>query len=458
MRFFRSLLARYILIIVFALFLIQFAYLLIAIFMSSFANEIGESRTEVGKASEREIQQQWHKAASMIQSDEQAEIEQLFAEWQKIYPDSSMFWVDEHGVLLSQYNVKKQYPQNWNTSYTVKFMKSGYGGDPYTVVAFIGANEDRGFVVIELPRALFNPPLIQLYDNYGYLLLIGVVIVVFVFILVSLLFFRGIRKRLLQLQEAMTIRDVDTLPIPIDVKRHDEIGQLEEAFNQMVAELKESDEHQQREEQLRRELIANLSHDLRTPLTKIRAQAYTLNKEVSSVDAQHALSLLEHSIVHVDRLMENLVSYTLLMASKYELQLREVDVIRYTRECVASWYSVFEKEGFEIDVNLTSFQQPKWNIDPIWWSRVIDNILQNVLRHAKEGCFVSVSSVSTEEFDAIRISDRGFGISHVSNEKGAGIGLSIVDMMVKGMSLHWEIQSTELGTTIILQRLKHITS
>src|SRR5699024_1008200 len=144
----------------------------------------------------------------------------------------------------------------------------------------------------------------------------------------SLIFFRQIRKRLLNMQKAMAVRDVDNLPVLIDVKKDDEIGQLETAFNTMVNELRESRQREQEEERLRRELIANLSHDLRTPLTKIRSQAYSLGRETLTQEGRRAINALEASIVDTDRLIENLMSYTLLMASKYNFNQKEIDVVR----------------------------------------------------------------------------------------------------------------------------------
>ncbi len=189
MKFFRSLLAKYILIIVLALFLIQFAYLAIAIFMTSFASDLGESHTIEGHISESEIEKQWHTAANQLQVTDQEHIEQFFNKWQERYTDSAMFWIDEHGQMRAQHNVTMQYPQHWTPADTARFMKSRYGGDPFTVVAFVGSNEDKGFVVLEMSRSLFQPPIRKIYEDYGMILLIGVVFIVFVFIVVSLLFF-----------------------------------------------------------------------------------------------------------------------------------------------------------------------------------------------------------------------------------------------------------------------------
>ncbi len=452
MKFFRSLLAKYMLIIVLAISIVQISYLGVATFM------LGISKTGSGDFSseallESDIEEQWHTQAKSINNASEDTIEQLFQKWQGQYPTASMFWVSEKGNLLTTMNVQDELPVKWTPAFTTKFIKERYGSDPFTVIAFLGDDVSNGFIVLEISRDVFKPPLMKIYDNYGSFLFFGVVAVILFFIAVSFLFFKGIRKRLLHLQEAMEIRDVDGLPIEIQVKKRDEIGQLEHSFNRMVCELRDSKQRQQKEEQLRRELIANLSHDLRTPLTKVRAQSYTISKEALSEEGIQALKAMETSIVNIDALIENLMSYTLLMASKYKFEPKNINVIRFVREHLTTWYPVFEREGFTIDIELQAFESNEWSVDPLWLGRIFDNIFQNVLRHANSGKYISVKTKSTESYTAFIIEDHGQGMKNESNAKGAGIGLSIVDIMVKGMDLEWEISSGQSGTKIIIKNV-----
>ncbi|WP_018932275.1 sensor histidine kinase [Gracilibacillus lacisalsi] len=448
-KFFRSLLAKYMLIIVLALSIVQIAYLLIAILITGVADNIESSYTS-DEMDYEQIEEDWHKDANRLKTE--ADISRNFDKWKDQYPDASMFWVDQGGTLRVATEERNDLPTEWTSSFTAKFIKDRYGENPFTVIAFVGEDDTDGFVVFEINRDVFQKPIQMAFNQYGSWLLIGTLFLVIFFIFISFLFFRGIRKRLLQLQEAMEIRDVDELPIQIDVKKQDEIGQLEQTFNQMVHELRKSRVREQEEEQLRRELIANLSHDLRTPLTKINAQTYKIAKQNVSDDAKQAIHALEASVEDIDKLIENLMSYTLLMASKYKLDRQEVDIVRFARERIATWYPVFEKEGFEINVELEPLHDSVWHVDPIWLGRVIDNLLQNVLRHANNGRYVELKTASINSYDAIVVRDRGSGMKDSSNQKGAGIGLSIVDMMVKGMQLDWEIQSSHDGTTIQIKK------
>lgn len=451
MKFFRSLLAKYMLIIFLAISIVQLSYFAIALFMFG----IGKTDFSSEVLMESEVEKKWLAEAKSISNFTEETIAQHFKDWKDQYPKSSMFWVSEDGTLLTTLNVTEQIPLKWTPAFTTKFIKEHYGEDPFTVIAFLGQDELNGFIVFEIPREVFNPPLKNVYEQYGNLLIVGAIAIVLFFIAISFLFFRGIRKRLLHLQEAMEIRDVDGLPIETKVKKKDEIGQLEQSFNRMVCELRESKNREQKEEQLRRELIANLSHDLRTPLTKIRAQSYSISKESLSEDGKQAIKAMEASIVSVDALIENLMSYTLLMASKYKFEAKEINVIRFVREQMTTWYSVFEKEGFEIDIELHSFEKNEWQVDPIWLGRIFDNLFQNILRHASSGKYIGGETESTEHYDAIIIKDHGNGMKNESDAKGAGIGLSIVDIMVNGMNLDWDIESSESGTKIKIKHYKN---
>ncbi|WP_208589668.1 sensor histidine kinase [Gracilibacillus suaedae] len=447
--FFRSLLAKYMLIIVLALSIVQIAYVMIAILLTGVSDNFETDYTS-DEMDYEQIEEDWHKDANSLETEE--DISRNFDKWKNQYPDASMFWVDQSGILRDATEKRDDLPTEWTSSFTARFIKDRYGENPFTVIAFVGEEDTDGFVVFEINRDVFQTSTQIAFDNYASWLFVGTLFLVVFFIFISFLFFRGIRKRLLQLQEAMEIRDVDELPIQIDVKKRDEIGQLEQTFNQMVHELRESKKREQEEEQLRRELIANLSHDLRTPLTKINAQTYKIAKQDVSNDAKQAIHALQSSVEDIDKLIENLMSYTLLMASKYKLDIQEVDIVRFSRERIATWYPVFEKEGFEINVELEPLRENVWHVDPVWLGRVLDNLLQNVLRHAKNGRYVELKIESRNSYDAIVVRDRGSGMKDSSNQKGAGIGLSIVDMMIKGMQLDWEIQSSNDGTTIKIKK------
>ncbi|GGP12086.1 sensor histidine kinase [Oceanobacillus neutriphilus] len=449
-RFLKSLLAKYILIILIALFLLQAAYITIILVFFNFVEDTDSP--EDGQHSFAEIEEKWHQEASKVVSED--DVIRLFEKWQVIYPKASMFWVNGDDVLEVQSNLQENLPEEWNAAFTAQFLKSQYDNDPFTVVAFAGESDEDGFIVFQLERDVMKPQGQRLFDQYSWAIITLTIGVVFIFIFLSLWFFRGIRKRLVHLQEAMEIRDTDGLPILIEEKKQDEIGDLEKSFNQMVQELRESREREQEEEQLRKELIANLSHDLRTPLTKINAQAYTLQKMNLPIEAKRSLKLTSTSIEDVDRLIENLMSYTLLMASKYKKELKEIDMARFIRQYLATWYPVFEREGYDVEVEIEPFEQNTWEIDPLWFSRILDNLLQNVLRHAADGKYIAVRTEATGHYDAIVIADKGRGMQVDTEQKGAGIGLSIVDMMVKGMDLDWDIDSTEKGTTIKIIRVK----
>ena len=460
-RLFKSLQAKYMLIICVALILFQAVYIGSAILFTSITKEM-ESQTP----DFTEVERAWHTAAKNLDGNLQQEVQQLYESWSVNYPEAAMFWVNGEGALQSKWNIERELPSYWSSLYTAQYIKSSYGNDPFTVIAFV-SEEQNGFVAIELPRQLFSSPINNLYDNYGNWIIITIIVILLFFIIISYMFFRNIRKRLLNLQEAMNIRDVDSLPIAIEISKQDEIGQLEQAFNHMVNELKQSRAREVEDEQVRRQLIANLSHDIRTPLTKIRANAYTLSKHELPSEVTAAAHALEGSIRQLDELVDNLLAYTLLIGDRYRMELTTVAMPRFLREQAAAWYAVFEQQGFVFEVKLEEMGESDWHIDRSWMKRILDNLLQNVLRHASQGKYVALETISCEDYDAIRIIDRGTGMQSISNGQdehrnlaettqeareaqstlhsqqasshaaGSGIGLSIVDMMIKGMGLSW---------------------
>ncbi|TKI68099.1 HAMP domain-containing histidine kinase [Lysinibacillus mangiferihumi] len=286
---------------------------------------------------------------------------------------------------------------------------------------------------------------------YFTVLLFGFIIVAFV--VISWLFFLRLRKRLTRLQEAMSFSaNNNSLPKPISVQtdRMDEIDQLGSSFNWMIQQLENSRKREYEEELLRHRLIANLSHDLRTPLTILRGLITRLNKESMSFEGQGSLAEMNHTISRVGDLMDDLLSYTLLTSGKHPFHPTSTDIVRLVRASVAEWYPAFEEKEIQLDVDLPTEKTFYWEADPKWMTRVLDNLFQNILRHAAEGKYTNI--VVDVEKELIIVTDRGPGMDNSSHEGGAGIGLSAANYMLKKMKLKADFTSNENGTRVAIGR------
>lgn len=444
-----TLLSRYLLIILFA-----FLFIPIIFPLASVIYMVIEQNTEnrnhyylkYGNADTLEIM--WHQEASRLEEDAASQIDRKLQEMKQQYPEASFFWVDADGATRLQLPQQEQLPTRWTHADAIRYMKKNVDVDPFTVVAFMGTNNSgSSFMVMQLPRSLLQ---ISTPIGTGTPFFIAFIFIMFsFFVLLSLLFFRHIRRRLLRLQAAMALHGDNGLPLPIVQTKQDEIGQLEAAFNQMTEQLRNSKERERAEEELRKRLIANLSHDLRTPLTVMNSHVYTLRNEVLSTQGQSAIMQMEQKIASIGSLIDNLLSYTLMTSGRYPLKLERQDVLRLVRESAAAWYPLWEQEGIEPDVDLQG-EPLLWNIDKEGFRRVLDNLFQNIVRHAKSGRYIGITVDVYEERTSLVICDRGDGMTSVTDDKGAGIGLAIVEYLIHEMELEWHTDSSEKGTRIYI--------
>lgn len=396
-----------------------------------------------------QVEKEWKSFAKEISHASDSEKAERLRSAAERYPKSTIFWVDDLGKTRLKLPADTSIPDQWSASELIAFMKRSYGGDPYTVVALLGEDQKDGFITIQIPRKLTyaqGNSITALYPITFLLLIFALSVIM------SWWFFLRIRRRLVRLQDAMKEAEVTGVPIAVSVKDNDEIADLERSYNHMVEQLNLSRQREKEEERLRRQLIANLSHDLRTPLTALRGYAYQIHKEERlSEKGREALQLLDEKINYIGELIENLLTYTLISTGKYQLALERIELTRTLRSIIAAWYPALEKEGFEIEVDITD-QPLYWRIDPQWFSRIMDNLIQNVLRHAAEGRYIGIS-LKTEGSEAVLIiEDHGLGVNAASTKKGAGIGLSIVRLMTKEMGIEWTMESDQGGTRAILRK------
>ncbi|MFD1736512.1 histidine kinase dimerization/phospho-acceptor domain-containing protein [Bacillus salitolerans] len=443
-----SLQTKYLLIIVGAILTIPFLFTILSFVI--FLPFLFVDKEEYGKVySGSELEEMWHYEARKLDGTNRNEIKEALARIHGNYEDAGMFWVDDKGITQFKLHPIGYIPDKWTAQDSIAFMKKSYGGDPFTVVAFINGNESNGFMVFQMPRTYLDPPMIRFRDKYTFLYVSAFMGLLTIFLIISWLFFKGIRKRLIRLQEAMSVNTSLGIPKPIHLSKRDEVGKLEESFNNMIKELEESRKKEKQEEQLRHQLIANLSHDLRTPLTVLRGNLYSLKKEIPSKESYGLVDMMDERISYVSELIDNLLSYTLLTSGKYPYHSENINIVRLLRSHLASWYPLLEEEGFTVEIELPE-QPVEWIIDEKWFKRIIDNVLQNVMRYARSGNYVNISLTKEDGQYVLVLEDHGPGMEVTqTNSSSTGIGLTIISMMTKEMNIVWNVETNENGTKMI---------
>ena len=406
----------------------------------------------------QEIEEMWMREASELEGQGAEVIDQLLHSIKKQYPEAEMFWINGSGETRFIDERLADIPEKWTFTDSLlfleeskfhvdTFLQTSKPQDTYTISALIGNDPKQGMMVLQMDIDDTNLGSISLYEDYPFVLFFF--FVCGAFLLISWFFFFTIRKRLVKLQFGMTETGDEGIPDEVVIKKMDEIGKLEGAFNEMISQLKGSREREKKEEQLRKQLIANISHDLRTPLTVIRQHVYSVKKDPASPKRIESLQIVERKLGDMDKMINNLLSYTLLSAGKHPIDMSNTDILDELRKVMAEWYPVFEENRFDIEVDIPE-KLLIWNIDPIWFKSILDNLFQNVIRHAHSGRYIGVHSIERKGSIFIVIKDKGEGFEHESEAKGVGIGLSIVSLMMKEMNLDLEISTSSEGTSIYL--------
>lgn len=200
------------------------------------------------------------------------------------------------------------------------------------------------------------------------------------------------------------------------------------AFNSMSARLRAQDER-------RRSFLADVTHELRTPLSVIRGQAEAIADGVYPADAAHLAPILDATST-LDRLVEDLRTLVLTDAGNLVLHREETDAGALVRDTVESFRTQAESAGVTLGVEVAG-DMPSSEVDPARIRQLIGNLLSNAIRHTPPGGSVKVTAGSSAGQLTIAVTDTGEGIApdllpHVFDRfvkgpgsTGSGLGLAI---------------------------------
>ena len=219
-----------------------------------------------------------------------------------------------------------------------------------------------------------------------------------------------------------------------------------------LLELRQADQsaYRQREKTLRQQ-IANVSHDLRTPLTSILGYLQLLDDpKLTEEERKEYLSVVESRARALQSLITSFYDLSRLEGGEYPLRREPVELRASLAGLLASFYSDFTEKGFDMDVELAENLPPVWG-DPAAVLRVYTNLLRNALDHG-EGCMsihlylekgrvVSAFANETHELtaeDVPHVFDRFFTSDKMRTGRNTGLGLAIVKAMADQMGCRVE--------------------
>lgn len=315
-----------------------------------------------------------------------------------------------------------------------------------TFVTGFFANESKNSIGVPVTYegesyALFIRPDIKLLFNELHLLLgvlFGLTIILSIlFVLFSTNYLVKPISRLSRATKQLAKGDFQAKTL--NTKRKDELGELSTSFTQMAQQIVEND-------QMRKEFISNISHDIQSPLSNIKGYTNLIgDKETLEEDKQQYIFIINEEISRLSNLTEQLLLLSSLDRDQHIVKKKHFDVSNQLKNLLQSYqWLVQEKEI------MLSYSLPDLEIyaDPSLLNTVWDNLLSNALKYNQQGGSIDIQLTYTEEHCSISFTDTGIGISDKEAErifdrfyradasrtrsvKGTGLGLSIVATIVE---------------------------
>ena len=424
------------------------------------------------------------------QVDQQA-LKQIIHMLMVINPSIEVYLLDTQGKILAfsapQGKVKRQYV---NIEPVKQFLSTPkrlpyFGDDPrefgrkkiFSAAPISSGKGIEGYVYVILAGEAVDSAAAMIKDSYILRYsLAGLIASLLVAMLFGLIMFSFTTRRISRLSNAMTAflsgsdnRQVTLYPHTDRIR--DEVDQLGANFNSMADRIQQQMEALKQNDAKRRELIANVSHDLRTPLTSLHGYIETLLMKESDLTEEERRDYLKTAANHseqLNRLIDELFELAKLDSVETLLNIEPFSLAELAQDVAHSFNLAAEKNHITIKTEFGS-NVPFAYADIALIQRVLENLIENAMRYTPKGGEISISLSAKNENILVSVSDTGCGIKkedvpHIfdrfyrvtkSRENGdfhSGLGLAIVKRI---LSLHGSDISTDSeinkGTTFTFQ-------
>ncbi len=382
-----------------------------------------------------------------------------------VIKDNNIFYDGSSGSLGDMYDMLLEISDD-----TSPYDSGYYVGGKYLIKQEDFKQEDGStgniFIITKIERML--PEVASMLRGLVFVVLIGMGLTA---ALMTGWIYKSIFAPLKQLQKATHEIKEGNLDYSLKEIGNDEIGELCQDFESMRERLRENIEEKLKFDQENRELISNISHDLKTPITAIKGYVEGIMDGVADTPEKmdRYIRTIYNKAMDMDRLIEELTFYSKIDANRIPYAFNKVNIERYFRDCVEELALDLGERGIAMSYKNEVDDSVIIIADSEQLKKVINNIIGNSAKYIgdKKG-HISIHITDAGDFVQIDIADNGKGIaqkdlpyifdrfyrtdaSRNSMQGGSGIGLSIVKKIVEDHGGRIWAQSKEgEGTTMCM--------
>lgn len=358
-------------------------------------------------------------------------------------PVSYMILDENYRVILSTADRKaKQYTARELDYLTGKGMSgydickyeyTGNDGKEYTLLMHIKGMDRQRYKKLSLLWRLFVPIYLLVYVLFT--------------ISFTVYIHRKVKEPLELLNEGISAFAQGERERELSYKGPKEFETIVGNFNKMARLLKEREKAKERLILEKQRMLADISHDLKTPITVIEGYAKAVSDGLGDEETRKQyLGTIVQKAENLTRQINTFYDYSKLEHPEFTLIKKKRDFAEYLRAYLAGKYDEIELAEFSLEVEIPE-EEVLYSFDEVQFERVLDNILANTLKHNPRGTTIYITLQQTERTLQIELGDNGVGIpgeikeqlfepfvvgdDSRHNRQGSGLGLAVAAKIVE---------------------------
>jgi len=316
-----------------------------------------------------------------------------------------------------------------------------------------------GSMVTRQPTIPVNPAETAFLDRVKQIYFLSAVGVIALALLLAFLLSRTLTRPIRELTAATRAVSTGDLAQEVPVRSRDELGELAASFNQMNAKLAQS-------LNLRRQMTADIAHELRTPISVILGHAEAVHDGVLTPSLE-TFEIVRDEASRLEQLVEDLRTLSRADADELPIERQAIAPAKLLEDVCATHNHRAKQKNISLKAQAAS-DLPEITVDPGRMMQVLSNLLDNAVRYTPEGGQVLLAAQVVEDKLEIRVQDSGPGVaeneldrifdrfyrsdpSRQRDESGSGLGLAIARAIVeKHNGRIWAESKPGEGTTIVI--------